>query len=109
MRAFGYIEIQKRAENGPYLIVSGHDFRTENKANIHFIAREFARRATTRVFSLGYSLFSKIKNDPRAALWDRANAEERVEDVDCFLWRTLVHPVRLRPGLDTIAAPLFRV
>lgn len=91
------------------LIISGHDFRSKRKASIHFIANELSKRGPTRVFSLGFSLFSLIKNDPRVPLWSRANRVERVDDVESYLWRTLLHPVNLRRRwLDAVEERWFQ-
>ncbi|MEP6546697.1 MAG: hypothetical protein ABJD53_04470 [Gammaproteobacteria bacterium] len=79
-----------------FLLISGHDFRSKRKANIHFIARELAKRGPTRFFSIGFSALSIITGDPRASLWSRANGIERYQNVDCYLWRSLLHPVNLR-------------
>lgn len=93
----------------PYLIVTGHDFRSDRKANIHFISRELSKHGPTRVFSLGFSRLSRLKRDPRLPLWQRANQVETSGGVDCYLWRTLVHPFNLRrKPLDPIARAWFR-
>lgn len=97
------------ANHGPFLIISRHDFRTERKANIHFIASELAKKDKTRFFSFGFSLLSKLKHDPRVPLWSRADRVETVDGVDCYLWRTLLHPVNLRQRcLAQLEAMLFR-
>ncbi len=79
-----------------FLVISGHDFRSKRKANVHFIAGELAKRAPTRFFSIGFSALSLITADPRASLWARANRIERHDNVDCYLWRSLLHPINLR-------------
>lgn len=79
-----------------FLLISGHDFRSKRKANVHFIARELAKRGPARFFSIGFSTLSLVTRDPRASLWSRANRIERYQDVDCYLWRSLLHPVNLR-------------
>ncbi|HBR68765.1 MAG TPA: hypothetical protein DEA55_05245 [Rhodospirillaceae bacterium] len=79
-----------------FLVISGHDYRSSRRANIHFIASELVRRGSVRFFSVGFSSLSKIKKDPRLSLWDKANSVERSEDgVECYLWRTALHPVNL--------------
>jgi 2-beta-glucuronyltransferase len=80
----------------PFLFVTGHDFRSRRKVNVHFIAEELARRGKTRVFSFGFSYLSLIKRDPRASLWRESNRVETVGGVDCYLWRTALHPFNLR-------------
>ncbi len=79
------------------LLLTAHDFRTRRKANLHFIAERLAARGgPTRFFSLRYSNLSRWKNDPRAVLDDRANRVERVDGVDCYLWKVLLHPFNTR-------------
>jgi 2-beta-glucuronyltransferase len=80
----------------PFLFVTGHDFRSRRKASVHFLAEEIARRGKTRVFSFGFSLLSLIKRDPRRSLWRDANRVETVSGVECYLWRTALHPFNLR-------------
>jgi 2-beta-glucuronyltransferase len=94
----------------PFLFVSGHDFRSRRKASLHFIAEEVARRGKTRVFSLGFSLLSLIKRDPRRSLWRDANRVETVSGVDCYLWRTALHPFNLRRNaLTAVEARWFEL
>ena len=90
-----------RREGRPdnFLVVSAHDYRSPRKANIHFIARELARRGPTRFFSLRYSGLSRFTADPRRSLDARANRVERHDDVDCFLWKTVLHPFNTRRAL----------
>jgi len=76
-------------------MISGHDFRSKRKANVHFIARELEMIGKTRFFSIGYSPISLIKREPRSSLWSRANKVEKFNGIDCFLWRTLWHPINL--------------
>ena len=75
-----------------FLLLTAHDYRTPRKANMHFIAEQLATRGTMRFFSLRYSALSKRKNDARAFLDDRANRVERVDGVDCYLWKQPIHP-----------------
>lgn len=99
----------ERPEDGPFLIVSSHDFRTARKVNLHHLAHELGMRAATRFFSVGFSALSDLKGDPRAALRCRSNRVETVDGVDCYLWRTALHPFNLRiAALDQAAAPLFK-
>jgi 2-beta-glucuronyltransferase len=92
------------------LLLSAHDYRSPRKAGIHFVAAELARLGTTRFFSLHYSLLSKLKQDPRRSLDALANRKAVADDgVECYLWRTLIHPVALRlPGLSALEAMMFR-
>jgi 2-beta-glucuronyltransferase len=94
---------------GPFLVISRHDFRSPRKANMHFIAEELALRGPTRFFSFGFSLLSCLKHDPRLSLWRRSNRVEALGGVECYLWRTPLHPVNLRrKGLKPIERFLFR-
>ena len=90
------------------LILSRHDYRSPRKASVHFIARELARSANLRFASIGMSLLSRIKGDPRLPLWNAANRIETVDGVDCYLWRSLVHPCKtpapLAPIMDRFYA-----
>jgi 2-beta-glucuronyltransferase len=83
-------------------VLSAHDYRTPRRANIHFIADELAKRGHTRFFSLRYSALSRWKNDIRLPLDETANRVEQHNGVECFLWKTALHPFntrrhRLRP------------
>lgn len=92
-----------------YLIISGHDFRTPRWANMHFIARELAKRGTVRFFSLGFSWLSRFNGDPRMSITDRANRVEEFQGVQCFLWKSAWHPFNLRFGaLAGLSRMLFR-
>ena len=94
---------------GPFLVISRHDFRSPRKANMHFIAEELARRGQVRFFSFGFSLLSHLKHDLRLSLWRRSNTIETVGRVECYLWRTPLHPVNLRlKQLAPVEALLFR-
>jgi 2-beta-glucuronyltransferase len=91
-----------------YLIISGHDFRTPRWANMHFIARELAKRGTVRFFSLGFSLISHFNGDPRLPILGHANRTEEFQGVQCFLWKSTWHPVNLRlPMLGGFSRMLF--
>lgn len=95
--------------DGPFLIVSSHDYRTARKVNLHHLAQELGARAATRFFSVGFSALSGLKGDPRATLRSRSNRVETVDGVECYLWRTALHPFNLRiPALDQAATPLFK-
>jgi 2-beta-glucuronyltransferase len=76
---------------------------------MHFIAQELALRGPTRFFSIGFSLLSQLNEDPRSSLWKRANRLETVAGVDCYLWRTGLHPFnpKLR-WLDPMVARWFK-
>ncbi|ACE84916.1 GumK N-terminal domain-containing glycosyltransferase [Cellvibrio japonicus] len=79
-----------------FLVLSAHDFRSPRKANIHFISSELARRGLTRFFSLRYSLLSRYTGDPRLSLDGEANQIGFYHGVECYLWKTLIHPFNTR-------------
>lgn len=94
---------------GNFLILSAHDYRTPRRANIHFIADEFARRGTARFFSLRYSRLSKRRNDIRLPLDPAANTVVRHGGVDCYLWKVAMHPFNTRRRwLRPLEDALFR-
>lgn len=78
------------------LISAHHDYRTARRSSIHFIADELARRGALRFFSLRYSRLSRYKGDIRLDLDARANRVETRGGVECFLWKTALHPINLR-------------
>ena len=79
-----------------FLLLTAHDYRTPRRANMHFIADELAKRGAMRFFSLRYSALSRRKGDARLFLDDAANGVETVAGVECYLWKTLVHPFNTR-------------
>ena len=79
-----------------FLLLTALDYRTPRKANLHFIADELVQRGKTRFFSLRYSHLSRYKADPRCDIDARANQVESWNGVECFLWKTLVHPFNTR-------------
>jgi 2-beta-glucuronyltransferase len=92
-----------------YLVISGHDFRSNRRANLHFIAEELKSRGQTRFFSVGFSQLSKIKRDPRLSLWNRSNRVESWNGIDSYLWRTFLHPGNLRTNaLSPLSSAWFR-
>ncbi|WP_454832929.1 GumK N-terminal domain-containing glycosyltransferase [Pseudoxanthomonas wuyuanensis] len=99
-------------ETGPakkYLVLSAHDYRTPRRANIHFIADELARRGPTRFFSLRYSWLSRRTSDIRLSLDGKANRVESINGVECFLWKTPLHPFNTRRDwLRPLESLLFR-
>ena len=64
---------------------------------MHFIAAELAKKGHTRFFSLRYSFLSRFKHDPRISLDDQANKVAIHNGVECYLWKTPIHPIRIRP------------
>ena len=79
-----------------FLVLSAHDYRSPRKAGIHFITAELAKRGHTRFFSLRYSHLSKYTSDPRLSLDKEANRIGTHQGVECYLWKTLVHPFNTR-------------
>lgn len=75
-----------------FLVISAHDYRSPRKAGIHFLAAELAKLGPTRFFSVRYSSLSKFKSDPRESLDAYANQKAVFENVECYLWKTLIHP-----------------
>ena len=91
-----------------FLIISGHDFRSKRKANMHFLAEALVRRGRVNFYSIGFSHLSRIKSDPRADLWEKADTVENCHGVHCYLERSLVHPFRLgRPWLQAAESRWF--
>lgn len=86
--------IDQRKPN--YLVLSAHDFRSPRKAGMHFITTELAKLGTTRFFSLRYSLLSRHTHDPRVSLDPVANRIGIYQGVECYLWKTLIHPFNTR-------------
>ncbi|HSC68817.1 MAG TPA: glycosyltransferase family 1 protein [Cellvibrio sp.] len=80
-----------------YLLLSAHDYRSPRKAGMHFVANELSKLGTTRFFSLRYSFLSRYKHDPRLSLDDQANKVVLHQGVECYLWKTPIHPIRIRP------------
>ncbi len=94
-----------------FLVLSAHDYRSPRKAGIHFVAAELAQLGTTRFFSLHYSRLTRFRRDPRRSLDALANQKATTPDgVECYLWRTLIHPFSMRrvPGLAPLEALMFR-
>jgi 2-beta-glucuronyltransferase len=91
------------------LFISVHDFRSLRKASVHFIAAEMAKRGGVRFVSVALSRLSEHRGDTRAGLADRANRVEVSGGVECYLWRTLVHPFKIRNKfLRPLEPALFR-
>lgn len=96
-----------------YLLISAHhDYRTARRSSIHFIADELAKRGALRFFSMRYSHLSRHKGDIRLPLDARANQVETQDGVECFLWKTPLHPINLhsrwlRP-LESLLFGLYR-
>ncbi|MDT8992596.1 hypothetical protein RQP54_17120 [Curvibacter sp. APW13] len=79
------------------LIVSAHhDYRTPNRASIHFVANELLSHGAVNFFSMRYSPASKYKNDARVPLEKQTNKVELHGGVQCFLWKTPFHPIAFK-------------
>lgn len=91
-----------------FVILSGyHDYRSGRKVDLHFVADELAKDADVFFLSLRFSFMTRRREDPRHALWDRANVFETVRGVECYLWRTPVHPCRLPPAAALAERAIF--
>lgn len=87
------------------LLLTAHDYRTPRKAWMHFFADEFAKLGKMRFFSLRYSCLSRWRPDGRHPVAPLANRLETVNGVDCYLWKTLLHPFNLKlPFLRALEA-----
>lgn len=92
-----------------FLVLSAHDYRSPRKAGIHFITAELAAQGQTRFFSLRYSLLSRRTSDPRLSLDNQANQIAMHNGVECYLWKTLIHPFNTRrPWLRTMENLMYR-
>ena len=82
-------------ESAPTAVIvsSVHDYRMARRASIQAVADAFHRAGFRTVFlSVRFSALSLVKSDPRSALHGRANRFERVNGIECYLWRTPLHP-----------------
>ena len=82
------------------LFISGHDYRSPRKANIHFIAQ--ASRAffdEVAFVSIGFSNISLMKSDTRSSLAAQANRWEERDGIRCYLWKTPFHPFNVKNQL----------
>ncbi len=94
------------------VILSGfHDYRTARRGSIQMLADACVRLGARVSFvSTRFSQLSRRTGDSRLFLWDRANRTERVNDVDCYLWRTPLHPFAAsNPLLSALNARAFRL
>ena len=92
------------------MLTAHHDYRTCRRSSIHFIADELAKRGKLRFFSLRYSYLSKQKGDIRYPLDAHANQVQVQDGVECFLWKTPIHPFALRQAwLQALENALFGV
>jgi 2-beta-glucuronyltransferase len=99
----------KRGTKMTFLVISAHDYRSRRKAGMHFVAAELAKLGATRFFSCQFSLLSQWKSDPRTSLLPLANRITMHDDVECYLWKTLIHPFNVRKSyLRPLENFLFR-
>jgi 2-beta-glucuronyltransferase len=90
------------------VIVSGyHDYRSKRKVDLHFIADELKKQGEVDFLSLRYSYLTRYREDPRHDLWDRANRNETVDGIGCYLWRTPIHPFRLPNRFALVEKAVF--
>lgn len=91
-----------------YLVISAHDYRTPRRTSLHFITDELVNRGHVRFFSLRYSSLSWLRGDSRIVVDDRANRIEEYKGVECFLWKTPIHPFNTRrAALRPLESVLF--
>jgi 2-beta-glucuronyltransferase len=95
----GFAPARPAAQGAHYLVISAHDYRTPRRTSLHFIADELAKRGRLRFFSLRYSALSRRTGDMRLGLDERANRVEEHRGVECFLWKTPIHPFNTRRPL----------
>lgn len=88
-----------------------HDYRTAKRASIHQLADGFVQAGYDVSFaSVRFSLLSRLKGDSRLPLWSRANRVETVNSIDCYLWRTALHPFQTsRKWLRAAMPHLYRL
>lgn len=92
----------------PFLLITRHDYRTAMQVNLHHCAEHLRRYGPVCFFSVGFSWLSFLTRDARLPLWTRSNRIETIDGIDCFLWRTFVHPFNIRLSkLGPLAAKLF--
>lgn len=84
------------------LIVSRHDYRTEWRASLHFLADAYhALGSSVKFVSVGFSPLSLLSHDHRKALSSDANRWQTRNGIECFLWRSPIHP--FNRGLGSLA------
>jgi len=90
------------------LIFSEHDYRTARRANLQPIADALIRLGHDVTFiSIRYSLLSVVKGDSRNGIC--ANMPEIYNGIECYLWRTIVHPFNPGRALLPVTVPLYWV
>lgn len=93
------------------VISAVHDYRMPRRGSVQAIADAFVRRGCSTTFvSVRFSELSKAKRDPRWFLAQEANSLKSHNGVDCYLWRTLLHPFRIKPDwLNSLTEPLHEL
>lgn len=75
------------------LLSAFHDYRTPKRASVHALAAACVRLGHHVSFvSTRFSRLSRRTGDSRLFLWDKSGTVESVDGVDCYLWRTPLHP-----------------
>src|SRR6266508_512596 len=95
-------------DSAKVLIFSEHDYRTPRRANFHPIADALVRLGHHVTFvSIRYSLLSLLTGNSRSFI--RATLPEVYNGVECYLWRTIVHPFNPRNSLisPALTIPLY--
>lgn len=87
-------ELAQRGSAPTVVIVSSvHDYRMARRGSIQALADAFHRARFRTVFlSVRFSALSLLKSDPRTSLRGKANRFERHNGIECYLWRTPLHP-----------------
>lgn len=92
------------------ILSAQHDYRSLRRVNLHFIARELRKRGHVSFFSCRFSALSHLRDiDPRLNLSRRANRIEVQDGIQCFLWKTPLHPPTMPAPFTGIEALAFRV
>jgi 2-beta-glucuronyltransferase len=88
-----------------------HDYRTAKRASIHQVADGLVQSGYQVSFlSTRYSYLSKFSGDSRLFLWKQANKIKRVNSIDCFLWKTFIHPFQSKNKLvNSVNAKLYGI
>ena len=86
-----------------------HDYRTKKRASVQQVADGAKDLGYNVSFvSTRYSWLSRYTGDSRLYLDQKANIIEAVNGVDCFLWKTPVHPFASRwPIINSIMGLMF--
>jgi 2-beta-glucuronyltransferase len=95
---------------GKVVLISGHDYRSARRSNFHHIADALVGLGFEVSFiSIGYSYLSLLKGDSRNFLSRRANQLEIQNHVQCFLWKTKLHPFYPKIlGLNFVSSLMYK-